>query len=65
MEHSNSEVNLDQVAQLAGQAGVYAHQNTREFDRAVLLAGANVSLKAARVSSARRYLAAVLAFLRG
>ncbi len=65
MQHSNSEVSIDQVARLAGQTGVNAHQDTREFDRAALLAATNVSLEAARVSPARRYLAAVLAYLRG
>ncbi len=65
MEHSNSEVSLDQVALLAGQAGVYEHQNTREFDRAALLAATNVAPKAARVSPARRFLHAAIAFVRG
>lgn len=64
MKQSHSEVSIDQVAQLAGQAGAYQHENTREFDRAVLRSAANDALTATSLSPARRLLRLVKKILR-
>ena len=64
MEHSNSEVSIDQVARLAGQAGVYAHNNTCEFDRAALFLAVSGSTDEVRVSTIRRAINALAVFLR-
>lgn len=65
MEHSNSEVSIDQIARLAGQAGVYTHHNTREIDRAALLLAVSGSPDETRVSTIRRAIHALTVFLRG
>lgn len=37
MKHSGSEVSIDQLARLAGQAGCYVNHVTCEIDRSALL----------------------------
>lgn len=65
MEHTHSEVSIDQMARLARQAGAYSHQHTAEIDGAALNARRHAPVNLARKSIAQRFARAVADFFRG